>query len=439
MSKDFSYKLRNLVVGVDVKVPTINGEKVTYINFDNAATTPPFKKVLNDIISFCPLYSSIHRGSGYKSLYSSKLYDESRKIVKSFVNAKKDDTVIYVNNTTEAINRLSYIICKEEDVILSTLMEHHSNDLPWRSKCRVDYIELDENGRLSLDSLKEKINIYKDKIKLVCVTGASNVTGYINPIYEIAEIVHKNNSMLLVDGAQLVPHHPINMNPKKKEKSIDFLVFSSHKMYSPFGIGVLIGPKKVFQNGKLDYTGGGTVKFVTLNRVIYEDTPYKNEPGSPNIIGVVGLISSIKLLSYIGMNRIKKYENYLTKYAYENLIRIKDIIVYVDSSENRISTIPFNIKGIHHEIVAKALSFESGIAVRSGCFCAQPYVAKLLRISDEEISYYIKNPNIPRPGMVRISFGLYNNTYEIDKLISKLKNISKNKIKYIKKYGTVNN
>lgn len=436
-SYHFQSKIRNLVVGVDTKIPISNGNYVTAINFDNAATTPPLNSVLNDVINFCPWYSSIHRGTGYKSIYSSNIYENSRKIIKKFVNAKESDSVVYVKNTTEAINRLSYILCNnEEDIVLSTYMEHHSNDLPWRNKYNVKYINTNKNGKLDIEDLENKLSEYKNKVKLVTVTGASNVTGYINPIYKIAKIVHKYNSKLLVDGAQLVPHHTVNMNLKDKNECIDYLVFSAHKMYAPFGIGVLICPRKCLDDSTNDHVGGGTVKLVTDDTVIWDSPPHKNEAGSPNIIGVVSLVSAIKSLNSIGMDVIDKYENDLVKYAINKLKQIPDVTIYLSNyEEKRIATIPFNINGIHHEVIAKALSFEEGISVRSGCFCAHPYILRLLDISDEEMRYHIDNPDSKRPGLVRISFGFYNTFYEVDRLINMIKKISNNKDFYMKKYN----
>lgn len=433
-------KFRNLIVGVDTIIPLPCGKKVTAINFDNAATTPPFYSVLNEIRNFSPWYSSIHRGTGYKSIISSKTYDNSRFIVASFVNADLDhDTIIYVKNTSEAINKLSNRLCskRKKCVILSTDMEHHSNDLPWRNKYKVDYISIDETGRLSLEDLEAKLIKYQSNVKLVTITGASNVTGYKNPIYKIAALCHKYHTRILVDGAQLVPHVKVDMKPVKSPEHIDFLVFSSHKMYAPFGIGVLIGPKLDFEYGEPDYTGGGTVKIVTHDYVIWDDPPSKDEAGTPNIMGVVALIAAIKTLNSIGMHNVENHEKRLTEYALAKLAQIPEVKLYGNTIDcnDRVSIIPFNIKNISHDIVAKALSGEGGIAVRNGCFCAQPYIQKLLNLSKKQIDYFIENPLSLRPGMVRLSFGIYNTFEEIDELIKLLRKIISNRDLYIKKYG----
>lgn len=429
---------RNLVFGVNTLVPITNDKKVPYINFDNGATTPPFCSVIDGINHFSSLYSSIHRGTGYKSIVSSNFYDNAREIVLDFVKGDpRYHELIFVKNTTEAINKLSYRLLEDNknSIVLSTFMEHHSNDLPWRNKYNVDYVDIDSSGRLSLDDLEYKLKKHKGKVKLVTVTGASNVTGYINPIHEIAEISHKHGAKILVDGAQLVPHYPVDMKPFNSSEHIDYLAFSAHKMYAPFGTGVLIGPKETFKKGDPEFMGGGTANIVTPDFVLWEDPPNKEEAGTPNLLGVVALVHSIKILKNIGMENIDEHEKLLAGYALEKIKNIPNINLYCDSTiYNRVSIIPFNIEGIHHEKVAEILAAEGGIAVRSGCFCAQPYIQKLLKINTEGMEKYRKDPNLPRPGMVRISFGLYNNFKEINIFIKLLEDIALNIEKYNNKY-----
>lgn len=432
-----SSSYRKLVVGINTKVPLINGNYGQAINFDNAATTPPLTTVVNEVIRFLPLYSSVHRGLGYKSQLSTKLYEDSRSIVSKFVSANPEhNAIIFVKNTTEAINKLSNILYEKykDYVVLSTDMEHHSNDLPWR-KYNIDYVNVDECGRLSLEDLKEKLELYNGNVKLVTLTGASNITGYKNPIYKAAKLAHKYGAKILVDGAQLVPHSPVDMKPISSEEHIDYLAFSAHKMYAPFGIGVLIGPKEDFRDVPPDYPGGGTVDIVTHDYVKWFDTPHKDESGSPNVVGVVALASAIETLSLLGMNNIEKYENSLTQYALKALSKIPNLKIYCDGTDpsQRIGTIAFNIDEVNHGIVAKVLSYEGGIAVRNGCFCAQPYVQKLLKMSKKEVEERIRTGS-HEPGMVRISFGMYNTKREIDVLISILKKVVSDRKGYIQKY-----
>lgn len=430
---------RDLILGADTKIPLSDQTYTRAINFDNAATTPPFKYVMDEIVKFSPWYSSIHRGAGYKSQLSSKLYDEARHIVADFVGADAENhSIIFLKNTTEAINKLSNKLLSfyKDEVILSTYMEHHSNDLPWRDKYKVDYISIDKYGRLSLDDLQSKLIKYGGNVKLVTVTGASNVTGYINPIHEIAELAHKYGAKILVDGAQLVPHAPINMRQIDDPKHLDFLVFSGHKMYAPFGSGVLIGPKEIFMASPPDYPGGGTVKIVTHETIKWLDPPEREEAGTPNIMGVVAMTAAIKLLKQIGMHTVDSYEKMLTNHAIDSLQNIPYIELYNNPLDtgNRVSIVPFNIKGLHHSIVSTILSHEFGIAVRNGCFCAQPYIQKLLNISPEDTKTYMDDDSLPLPGMVRISFGIYNTINEINALVKALYHISLNRSFYLEKY-----
>lgn len=439
MSMDNSANLRGLIVGVNTSVPLSKGDFTTAINFDNAATTPPFTAVLQAINNFSPWYSSIHRGTGYKSQYSSEFLDKSREIVASFVKADlQTNTVIYVKNATEGINKLANRLYRfgRKNVVLSSEMEHHSNDLPWREKYLVDYVASEFDGRLSLKSLEYKLRKYEGRVKLVTVTGASNVTGYLNPIHEIAELAHKYKAKILVDGAQMVPHTEFDMKPDNSPQHIDYLVFSAHKMYAPFGTGVLIGPKEVFERGEPDYKGGGTIEMVTHDYVRWAASPDRDEAGTPNVMGVVALVESIKVLNSIGMSNLEQNEKSLTNYALQRLKHIPGLKLYgnTEDSSDRVGIISFNIKDIHHRVLATILSQEYGIAVRSGCFCAQPYVAKLLELTKKDIKRRLKYDDLPHPGMVRISFGLYNTSEEVDALIKALLHISEHKEHYVNKY-----
>ncbi len=418
---------KNLVQN-HILVPLDNGLMIPYINFDNAATTPPLVSVIEEINSFSPYYSSIHRGVGYKSIVSSDYYERAREIVLKFVAADTRDNniAIFVKNTTEAINKLSYALedIIQDGIVLVTEMEHHSNILPWRYKYPIDYVRIDEKGRLDLNHLEYLLKKYMGKVKLVAISGASNVTGYINPIHNIAKLSHKYGAKILVDGAQLVPHHSINM---AYPEPIDFLAFSGHKIYAPFGTGVLIGPRSAFMDKMPDEVGGGTIKLVTKKEVIWGDLPYKEEAGTPNLFGAITLAKSLETLEEIGMENIMEYERTLTKYALDKINEIPNINIYGEPNvEDKVSIISFNVNGLDHNQVAMILSINGGIGLRNGCFCAQPYVHKLLGTSLEDIEELKRNKGLPRPGMVRISFGMYNDYEEIDVFLKLLKQIGDN-------------
>jgi selenocysteine lyase/cysteine desulfurase len=438
---DFASYLRSLVIGVNTRIPLIDGKYTTAINFDNAATTPPFHAVMKEIEEFVPWYSSVHRGTGYKSILTSNIYEAGRDIVKRFVKADPvRDTVIFTKSTTEAINILAYKLAAGDtnQMVLSTDMEHLANDLPWRYHSKVDYVKIDRTGHLSLEDLEAKLVLYKGKVKLVTVTGASNVTGFINPIYEIARIAHRYGAKILVDGAQWVPHCVVDLKPCDAPEHIDFLAFSAHKMYAPFGAGVLIGPKELFQQGLPMCKGGGAVTLVTRDAVDWEEAPFRDEAGTPNALGVAAMLASIRVLQSIGMNKLFEYEKTLIDYAITGLRTVSGVQLYGSpgQGDQHVSLVSFHVDGMHHRLVSKILSYEAGIAVRSGLFCAHPYVQKLLKLRPEDLEYCHAHPDAELPGLVRISLGLYNHHREIDKFIDVLSWVVRNSKQLQEKYSS---
>lgn len=421
---------RSLIAGLDVEVPLLNGSSHIYVNLDNAASTPSFISVRKAIDNFLDYYSSVHRGTGYKSLLSTHMYERARQVVLNFVGGNEDEhTCIFVKNTTEAINTLSrrFPFSDMKDVVLTTKMEHHSNDLPWRVTGTVDYINLLPDGRVDEDDFVNKLSRYGNRVALVAVSGASNVTGYLNPIYRFAEMCHSVGAQIAVDCAQLVPHRKVDMRSLSASDHIDFLAFSAHKMYAPFGSGALVGRKDTFEAGEPDYRGGGTVEIVSLDGADWTEPPEKDEAGSPNTIGAVALAASIKQLEEIGFDAIVRHETQLTKYALSKMKQIPGLRLFGDAEYNkdvRLGVIPFDIYQISHFLVAAILGYEFGIGVRSGCFCAHPYILQLLNLNNEEIERarrQIKSGDKSNmPGLVRASFGLYNSTDEIDQLVNAL-------------------
>lgn len=428
---------RSLIVGLDSKVSLADGRQVPAVNFDNASTTPPFLSVMKEINNFAPMYANIDGGQYQKAKNTEKMYEDARNIVLSFVNGDYDkDIVIFVKNTTEAINKLAYRlqIAGRDEMVLSTEMEHFSNDLPWRGKFIVDYVKVDNSGILSLEDLEYKLKKHQGRVKLVTLAGVSNVTGYVIPIHEAAKLAHKYGAQIHVDGAQLVPHVPVDMKPSGSPEHIDYLTFSAHKMYAPFGIGVLIGPRSAFENGTPEYSGGKAAKSATSGSIKWSGLPSKEEAGTPNIMGVIALTAAIKELSGLGVNNADVYEDNLGYYTIEKLNSIPDIHIYGDPHTHKIGIIPFNMKGFPHDMLAKVLAIEAGICVRNGNLSAQIYVEKLLSTAPQIINSFIDNYTPNEQGMVRISFAIYNTTQEIDTLIEILKKISGDKKMYFEKY-----
>ncbi|WP_160679668.1 aminotransferase class V-fold PLP-dependent enzyme [Clostridium sp. C8-1-8] len=424
MMRKREMNFRELFVGIEQAVPLANGRNITPINFDNAATTPPLKRVLYCVNKFLPLYGSIGRGKGYKSKISTELYNEARdEILKFFNLSNRDDyTVIFVKNTTEGINVLAdTLVTDKKDIVLTTRMEHHSNDLPWRERCSVEYVEVDHSGKLKAADFEEKLVKANGSIKLVSVTGASNVTGYVNDIHGIASIAHKYGAQIIVDGAQLVPHRKVNMNYVNDDDDIDYLVFSAHKMYAPFGSGAIVGKKDEFNNKVPFLKGGGTVDIVTDDEIYWLDTPERDEGGTPNVLGVIALVAAIYEFNRIGFSKIEEHEELLRDYMIEGLRTMPDVTTYGDiEDKNKLGLISMNLRDMYHEELASKLSDLRGIAVRSGCFCAQPYAKRLLGVSDKEVIKFIHGTDEGKPGMVRISFGMYNSINEVNEFLNVL-------------------
>lgn len=427
--------------GTDIEVPTLSGQTRRYINFDNAASTPCLKPVWQAMERFRDYYSSVHRGTGYKSLVSTNQYDLAHERALEFVGADPQYfTAIFVKNTSEAVNKLARRLnLKKSDIVLVSGLEHHSNDLPWRNQCKVIFIEVATDGRIIIDDYAAKLAKYKDKIKMVSISGASNVTGILPPIHQMAAMAHKYKIPITVDAAQLIPHRQLRMGKPQGKESIDFTVFSAHKMYAPFGTGVLIGPKRVFNEGSPDYPGGGTVNYVTRQEVQWAHLPDKDEAGSPNVFGAVALRAAIDYFNKVGYGQIAEHERVLTKYALERLKKIPHVEVYGipnwQDGEDRLGVIAINVKDIYHAKVAAILSYEHAIGVRNGCFCAHPYMLKLLNVTKEESERFHQQINrsyrAEIPGMVRLSFGLYNTIDEIDICLKALEDIHSYQGKYL--------
>lgn len=415
------------VLGLNSEVPLLNGNKTRYINFDNAATTPPLHTVAQAVQSFLPWYSSVHRGFGYKSQLSTDVYAKARRLVLNFFGADPQKyTALFVKNASEGLNKLAYRLPIGEQEVLSSWMEHHSNDLPWRLRKQAKFIELTPEGTLDLSDLEIKLKTSRPRIRLITICGASNVTGVLNPIQTIGELAHYYGARLTVDAAQLAPHFPLKLAGPKGE-TIDYLVLSAHKMYAPFGAGVLIGPHDTFQTGTPAEVGGGTVLACSREQVVFAPPPDRDEAGTPNLIGVFAFAIALQWLTQNDFTRLVKHEEQLTGYAFARLQSIPGLVLYGPSPQRypRIGVICFNLEGIPHGLVAAYLSFEAGIGVRHGCFCARPYVHYLLGLTKTEISFYENlaksGKKCELPGMVRISFGFYNTREEIDLLVDALK------------------
>ena len=426
---------RELFVGTEIDVPVLGGTTRRYINFDNAASTPPLKAVRDGVHTFLDNYASVHRGTGFKSQFSTWAYEQARAQVLSFVGGEAGSHVcIFGKNTTEALNKLARRMrFRPGDVILTTEMEHHSDDLPYRGVARVVHAGCLDDGRLDEDDFDRKLAALRGQVRLVAVAGASNVTGYLNPVHRLAAKAHSAGAWISVDAAQLAPHRRIDMGPLDDPEHIDFVSLSGHKLYAPFGTGALIGRRDLFEDGDPDQRGGGTVEIVTLDDVVWAAPPDRDEAGSPNVVGAVALGIALQALEAIGMDQVAAHEAELTAHALKHLGRIDKVRIYGDSrpetASSRVGAIPFQMAGLSHFQVAAILGYEFGIGVRSGCFCAHPYVLRLLGLSDEESRQVrdrmARQDKRDMPGLIRMSFALYNTIDEIDRFAEALDRIAR--------------
>jgi selenocysteine lyase/cysteine desulfurase len=389
--------------------------------------------VLKYIEDFLPWYSGVHRGTGHKSIIATKLYDHAHDIIGKFVGADlSSNVVILVKNSTEAINKLGNRFgLTKDDVVITTIMEHHSNDLPWRKHCKVVHIDVEDDGHLKLDDLRAALKQHKGKVKLVAVNGSSNITGICNPIHDIARWAHEVGAKIFVDAAQLVPHRRVNILPNDDPAHIDFLAFSAHKMYAPFGTGVLVGSRAAFERGEPDVVGGGVVTAVSLDEVHWSGPPDKDEAGTPNVVGAIALAKAITVLEAVGLEAIAAHETALMEYAYARMKKIPGVVLYgpTDNLKNKVGVIPFNVGSMHNGLVAAIFGTEGGIGLRNGCFCAHPYVKRMLKISPEEdrrlTAEMVAGNKADMPGLVRASLGCYSNEEDLDLFIEMLGRIAK--------------
>ncbi len=430
--------VRDQIIGIEARVPLLDGSERQYVNLDNAASTPALRPIYDKVNEFLTWYASVHRGAGFKSQIATEVYDLAHDLAGCFVGADlRTNTVIFGKNTTEAINKLSRRFpLSPDDVVLCSLMEHHSNDLPWRGRARLCHIAVQDDGSLDLEDFDRLLDQYASRVKLVAISGASNVTGCLNPIHDLAEKTHAAGAKILVDAAQLAPHRAIQVRADSDPGHIDFLAFSAHKMYAPYGTGALIGPISVFAQGTPDQVGGGTVDIVTEDDVYWTSPPDRDEAGSPNVVGALALAQAILTLQEIGMDALARHEADLTMYALRRLQEIDGVQLYgltdPDRASERLGVIPFNVRGVDHYKVAAVLSFEGGIGVRNGCFCAHPYILRLLNVPSRNVIRHqqdiLAGTRVGLPGLVRASFGCYNTREEVDQLVEMLARIVSGKI-----------
>ena len=428
---------REHFAGVDLPVPVSGGGTVTGINFDNAASTPPLKRVRDAVNGFSEVYSSVHRGTGYKSRLATEAYEHARELVGHFLGVdERSQVVIFVKGTTDALNRIAAEQARLDGRQgLVTEMEHHADLLPWRHRSGHVMVGLSDDGHIDLDAIDRELKAAAGKIGLVAVCGASNVTGFVSPIHEVAELAHRHGALVSIDAAQLAPHHRIDIRPASDPGHLDFVSFSGHKMYAPYGAGVLVAPRDFF-SGAPEVMGGGAISIVTWDDTVWADLPDREEAGSPNVIGAVALGVAIDTLLELGFEDMLRHEVELGATLLARLGRIPGVGVLggveAHSGRARLGLASFVVDGLHHGLVAAALSHEWGIAVRNGCFCANPYVFHLLHMDKKSVDAVEGEVTAGHrkalPGAVRASLAPYNTSTEVERFVEAVTHIARGKL-----------
>lgn len=380
-----NYEIRN-------DFPILRENKIAYL--DSGATTQRPIQVLDKVDNFYKTENANpHRGAYKLSIQATEVYENARQKVADFINAPSARNIVFTRNATESLNLLAYSYglnnVKKDDKIVLSIMEHHSNLVPWQMVCqkngaKLEYMYTNSNGELTTEEIDKKI---VPGVKIVGITQVSNVLGTINPIKEIIKKAHSVGAIVIVDGSQSVPHMKVDV----QKLDADFLVFSGHKMLSPFGIGVLYGKNNLLDSMTPFLFGGDMIEYVYEQETIFAEVPTKFEAGTQNVGGAVGISAAIDYLKNIGMENIEKIEKELTKYAYEELSKLDFITLYGPKDlQKRSGVFSFNVNGVHPHDVASVLDSQD-VCVRSGNHCAQPLLRYMNLDSTCRASLYVYN------------------------------------------------
>lgn len=412
---------------LELLVETSQG-RVREVNLDNAATTIPFRAVLESIQRFLETYGSIHRGAGYRSVVSTDQYEQARERIRIFLGASVQNYVVFTKNTTEAINEAAALWKERKGKVLVSDIEHSSNLLPWLTTQEIIQYQTERDGTFTLDDVGAVFRKHDD-IKLLAITGSSNVTGYKPPIHDLASLAHTYGAQILVDACQLVQHEQVHMLADEDPQHLDFVVFSGHKMYAPYGTGVLIGPKPFFDQSMPYQIGGGNLTYISRNLELRKAAKVQtHDPGTPNALGAIAIAAAADVLNTVGYDAINAYESGLVQSAFTQLKRIPRVSLYVPE-QHLGSVLSFDIEGIPAKSVAQRLREEYGIGVRAGSFCTYELLRKLKGITDAEDRQIVEA--IDRgdasfiPSVVRASFGLVNQEQDVERFCEAIYDISR--------------
>ena len=427
---------RQRIVGLDERVPLLDGRLAPYINLDNAASTPALGAVLDAVQRFLPYYSGVHRGTGFKSRLSTAAYDEAHAAIARFVGADPGiATVIFGKNTTEAINKLAFRYpLGPRQVVLSTAMEHHSNDLPWRRRAQVVRAAVTPDGRLDEDDMDRLLAAYGERVALLTVSGASNVTGYVQPIHRLARKAHAVGARILVDAAQLAAHRRIDVKRAWRPRTSRLRRAIGSQDVRPVRHRRAGRHQDTFLHGAPEHPGGGTVEIVTPTDVYWAGLPGREEAGSPNVIGAVAMAVAAQTLMDAGMDSIARHEASLTAYALGRLQAVTGLTVYgtgdltSDGRSSRRHRVQRRIvtscaRCGHPRLRSRESACGAAVSARNPtlhtCWDARP------GRPDRWQPEHLAAQRTQRPGMVRLSLGVYNTRDEVDALVHMVERITR--------------
>ncbi|MCX5242459.1 aminotransferase class V-fold PLP-dependent enzyme [Streptomyces prunicolor] len=398
------------VLGRDVTVPLVTGGEVTYAALDYAASAPALQRVWDDVAAYAPYYGSVHRGAGYLSQLSTDLFENARKTVEEFLDCRPDDQLIFTRSTTDSLNLLAAALPADCQVFVFET-EHHASLLPWQD-ARVTYLNAPRTPGQAVETLEQALAARDPQSPaLVCVTGASNVTGELWPVRELAAAAHAHGARIVLDAAQLAPHHPVSV----QDLDVDWIAFSGHKLYAPFGSGVLAGRADWLQAADPYLAGGGASRKVSRREdggvdVEWHDSAARHEAGSPNVIGAYSIASACKALTEAGFDTLVAREQHLIEKVRTGLAEVPEVKVLSLFGDDapRVGVISFVVDGWNSSHFAAALSAEYGIGVRDGLFCAHPLLRTLLGTDPQtqgECGAPEAAPGEKSLNAIRVSFG----------------------------------
>ncbi len=391
-------------VGDDLWVSVLDGRPRQYVDLDTAATSSASVVVARAVQDFLPWYASVHRGAGIRSQLTSARYEEAREIITRFVGGDPATHVaLFPRNTTEALNLLAFRLgLTRDDVVVTTAVEHHANLLPWQRYAQLRVVDVDRQGTFDVTAVEAALDQHP-RPRVLAVSGGSNVTGWLPDLRAIAAAARQRGVLTVVDGAQLVPHRPVDISAL----GIDVIAFSGHKMYAPFGAGALVAPRALLAGGEPFLVGGGAVGAVSFDDVIWADGPDRDDAGSPNVIGVVALTAAADELRSDGWSSVRSHEDHLVRALDSELRSVPGLRRLGPVTGDRLPVAAFNLEGVPHGLLAARLANEYAIGTRSGCFCAHPYMGRLLGLTDAEVAQFhadVRAGNRHRlPGAVRVS------------------------------------